>query len=108
MADDPDRHPASSLVWIEPEIELARNYGFSAQELSRARQLVVDHEQEICDAWHKQVARESYRQIGMAADRNDSPARAEDRGERVGLTVRSLTGSVRIVQTNATPLLTVI
>ena len=39
--------------WIEPCIELARNYELSAQDLSRALQLVVDHEQEIRDAWHE-------------------------------------------------------
>jgi hypothetical protein len=38
-------------VWIEPAIELARNYGLSDQDLSRVLQLVVDHEQEIRDAW---------------------------------------------------------
>ena len=30
--------------WIEPQIELARNYELSDQDLSRALQLVVDHE----------------------------------------------------------------
>jgi hypothetical protein len=39
--------------WIEPAIELARNYGLSDQGLSRALQLIVDHEQEIRDAWHR-------------------------------------------------------
>ena len=37
--------------WIEPEIELARNYELSDQDLSRALHLVLDHEQEIRDAW---------------------------------------------------------
>jgi hypothetical protein len=40
-------------VWIEPAIELARNYGLSDQDLSRVLQLVVDHEQEIRDAWRR-------------------------------------------------------
>ncbi|MBV9365720.1 MAG: DUF4160 domain-containing protein [Solirubrobacterales bacterium] len=39
--------------WIEPQIELARHYELSAQDLSRAVQLVLNHEQEIRDAWHK-------------------------------------------------------
>jgi hypothetical protein len=39
--------------WIEPEIELARNYQLSDQDLKRVLQLVVDHEQEIRDAWHR-------------------------------------------------------
>ena len=37
--------------WIEPKVELARNYGLSDQDLSRVLQLVVEHEQEIRDAW---------------------------------------------------------
>jgi len=40
-------------VWIEPEIALARNYQLSDQDLSRVLQLVIDHEQEIRDAWHR-------------------------------------------------------
>jgi hypothetical protein len=39
--------------WIEPNIELAHNYQLSAQDLSRILKLVVDHEQEIRDAWHR-------------------------------------------------------
>jgi len=38
--------------WIAPEIELARNYKLSDQDVSRSLQLVVDHEQEIRDAWN--------------------------------------------------------
>jgi hypothetical protein len=43
--------------WIEPNIELARNYRLSEQDLSRVLQLVVDHEQEIRDAWHRHFGR---------------------------------------------------
>jgi hypothetical protein len=43
--------------WIEPEIALARKYELSDQDLSRALQLVVDHEQEIRDAWHRHFSR---------------------------------------------------
>ena len=39
-------------VWIEPEIELPRNHELSDQDLSRVLQL-VDHEQEIRDAWRR-------------------------------------------------------
>ena len=31
-------------LWIEPQIELARNYQLSAADLSRVLELVVDHE----------------------------------------------------------------
>jgi hypothetical protein len=37
--------------WIEPTIELARNYELSDQDLKRALELIVEHEQEIRDAW---------------------------------------------------------
>ena len=40
-------------IWIEPEIELARNYELSDQDLSRVLQLVIEHEQEIRDAWYR-------------------------------------------------------
>ncbi len=40
-------------LWIEPGIELARNHKLNAQDLSRVLELVVDHEQEIRDAWHR-------------------------------------------------------
>jgi hypothetical protein len=43
--------------WIEPEIELARNHQFSEQDLRRVLQLVVDHEQEIRDAWNRHFGR---------------------------------------------------
>ena len=42
---------------IEPEIELARNHQFSEQDLRRVLQLVVDHEQEIRDAWNRHFGR---------------------------------------------------
>ncbi len=38
-------------VWLDPEIELARNHGLSDQDLSRVLELTIDHEQEIRDAW---------------------------------------------------------
>ena len=43
--------------WIEPEIETARSYRLSDQDLKRVLQLVVDHEQEIRDAWHRHFDR---------------------------------------------------
>jgi hypothetical protein len=42
--------------WIEPEVELARNYELSDQDLSRVLQLIVAHEQEIRDAWRRHFA----------------------------------------------------
>jgi hypothetical protein len=43
--------------WIDPEIELARNYQLSAQDLRRALELITDREQEIRDAWTSSLAR---------------------------------------------------
>lgn len=43
--------------WIEPKIELARNHQLSAQDASRALQLVIDHEQGIRDAWNSHFGR---------------------------------------------------
>jgi hypothetical protein len=40
-------------LWIEPVIELARSYHLSDQDLKRVLELVVDHEQEIRDAWRR-------------------------------------------------------
>lgn len=37
--------------WVEPSIELAKNYGLSTQDLRRVEQLIGEHEQEIRDAW---------------------------------------------------------
>jgi hypothetical protein len=38
--------------WLEPVIELAQNFGLSAQELREVNKLVNLHQQEIKDAWH--------------------------------------------------------
>jgi Domain of unknown function (DUF4160) len=43
--------------WLDPEIELARNHGLTAQDLNRVLQLVIDHEQEIRDAWRSHFGR---------------------------------------------------
>ena len=37
--------------------KVARNYELSEQDLSRALQLVIDHEQEIRDAWQRHLGR---------------------------------------------------
>lgn len=42
--------------WLEPVIELAQNFGLSAQELREAERLARSHEQEIRDAWHRHFA----------------------------------------------------
>jgi len=39
--------------WIEPQLELARNYELTEQDLKRVLELIVEHEQEIRDAWSR-------------------------------------------------------
>ncbi len=42
--------------WLEPMIELAQNFGLSAQELKTVENLVKSHELEIKNAWVKHFA----------------------------------------------------
>ncbi len=42
--------------WLEPNIELARNYGLRDTDLRRAEQVVNEREQEIRDAWNDHFA----------------------------------------------------
>jgi hypothetical protein len=39
--------------WLEPQIELAQNYGLSQKELSEALRLIKEHKHDIRSAWHK-------------------------------------------------------
>jgi hypothetical protein len=39
--------------WLEPEIALAKNYKLSGRELKRLRELILEHEDEIRDAWNR-------------------------------------------------------
>ena len=43
--------------WLEPNVELARNYGLSSQDLRRIEQLIDEREQEIRDAWSRHFER---------------------------------------------------
>ena len=38
--------------WLEPRIELAKNYRLSDKDLSRIRGLIMERESEIRDAWN--------------------------------------------------------
>ena len=42
--------------WLEPTIDVARNYRLSAQDLRQVEQLIQEHEQEIRDAWNRHFA----------------------------------------------------
>ncbi len=39
--------------WIEPRIELARNYGLTENDLGRVRKLIEEHEYGIRSAWRR-------------------------------------------------------
>lgn len=38
-------------IWVEPELEVARNWGLSVKKLRRALELVRKRENEIREAW---------------------------------------------------------
>ncbi|WP_018267773.1 DUF4160 domain-containing protein [Methylosinus sp. LW4] len=47
-------HPdGEAKFWMEPEIEVARNQGLSAQALLEIEIMIRDHEKEIRDAWRR-------------------------------------------------------
>jgi hypothetical protein len=48
--------------WLEPEIELARNYRLSRVQLRQIEQLIEDHYDELTNAW-----REHFQSWRMAA-----------------------------------------
>lgn len=38
--------------WLDPEIDLAQNYGLGTTQLTTARRLIQEYEDEIREAWH--------------------------------------------------------
>lgn len=43
--------------WIDPEIELAKNYRLSDKDLAKIQKLIESHEEEIRDAWNRHFGR---------------------------------------------------
>ncbi|MGB8436350.1 MAG: DUF2283 domain-containing protein [Burkholderiales bacterium] len=39
--------------WMEPKIELAKNYGLNDKELRTVKTLIEEHADEIRNAWHR-------------------------------------------------------
>jgi hypothetical protein len=39
--------------WLDPAIEIAKNYGLTEKQLGAARKLIEEHEDEIRGAWKK-------------------------------------------------------
>ena len=40
-------------LWLEPEIELARNYRLSRLQLKQIEEIIEDHYDELTSAWQK-------------------------------------------------------
>ena len=43
--------------WLEPEIELAHNYGLSRRDVTAAKKLIREHEHEIRATWQRHFGR---------------------------------------------------
>ena len=43
--------------WLEPEIQLARNYGLKAADLRLIKGMIEEHKDEIQNAWRKHFGR---------------------------------------------------
>ncbi len=47
-----DRDKQTCKFWLEP-VGLARNLGFNPKELRTIEALVIEHTQEVLEAWHE-------------------------------------------------------
>ena len=47
-----DRDELSAKFWLDP-VQLARNFGFRANELRTIQSLVTKHRRELLEAWHE-------------------------------------------------------
>ena len=46
-----DRDELSAKFWLQP-VSLARNFGFSPKELRRIQELVIQHQEQLLEAWN--------------------------------------------------------
>ena len=46
-----ERDRSTCTFWLGP-LMLARNHGFAAHELTRIRQIIRQHQEQIMEAWH--------------------------------------------------------
>ncbi|MDD4350120.1 MAG: DUF4160 domain-containing protein [Opitutales bacterium] len=57
--EEPRRHihvrspDGEAKFWLEPEVELAKNHGFSQKELKELANIVKEASDEICKHWNK-------------------------------------------------------
>jgi hypothetical protein len=47
-----DRDDLSAKFWLEP-VQLARNFGFRAHELSAVQSIAVEHRERFLEAWNE-------------------------------------------------------
>ena len=47
-----ERDRATCKFWMEP-VTLASNHGFSTQELSRIRRIILERREQITEAWNE-------------------------------------------------------
>ena len=47
------RSEGEAKFWLEPEVELARNYGLSRDQLKEAEKIVRKNKNEFRAAWHQ-------------------------------------------------------
>lgn len=44
-------------LWLEPDIELSKNYGYNQQQLKEIESLVEVHRDELVSAWQQHFSR---------------------------------------------------
>jgi hypothetical protein len=53
-----DRDEQSAKFWLSP-VALARNLGFSAQELRTIERIIIEHEQHLREVWNEHFRRQA-------------------------------------------------
>jgi hypothetical protein len=51
--EDKSNHKAK--FWLEPEVELAANYGFKENQLTRIRNIIKQHETKFKEKWDEHL-----------------------------------------------------
>jgi hypothetical protein len=51
------RGDGEAKYWLEPEIELARNYRLSRLQLKQIEQIIEEHYDELTNAWKRHFPR---------------------------------------------------
>lgn len=46
-------HEGEAKFWLEPRVELVKNYGLNAQQLDEVKKVIEEKQDEIISAWHR-------------------------------------------------------